>query len=70
MSVDRKSIPEDNRVMTNKNTLIAAATELILNTDLDIDQAAEAFSNAFPNESMEILAEVFVEAMESLPELN
>jgi hypothetical protein len=56
--------------MTNKNTLIAAATELILNTDLDIDQAAEAFTNAFPNESMEILAEVFVEAMESLPELN
>ena len=56
--------------MTNKNTLIAAATELILNTDLDIDQAAEAFSAAFPNESLEILAEVFVEVVETLPELN
>jgi hypothetical protein len=68
--VDRLFKFGDNGVMTNKNTLIAAATELILNTDLDIDQAAEAFSNAFPNESMEILAEVFVEVVETLPELN
>jgi hypothetical protein len=56
--------------MTNKDILIAAATELIINTNLDIDQAAEAFSNAFPNENMEVLAEIFVEVVDSLPELN
>ena len=56
--------------MTNKQHIKAALVELIINTNLDIDQVEQAYCEAFPNESAEILAEIWVEVNEELPELN
>lgn len=56
--------------MNTRNNIKAALTELIINTDLDIDEIEARFIEAFPNEDAELLAECFVEVMDEIPEIN
>ena len=56
--------------MTNKEQIKAALTEMILNTNLDIGLIEQAYCEAFASEGAEILAEIWVEVNEELPELN
>lgn len=44
--------------------------ELILESQMDIDQVRETFYDLFSNENVSSLNEVWDEVMEDLPELN
>lgn len=56
--------------MVKKEQIKAALTELIINTNLDIEQVEREYERAFAQESAEVLGECWVEVMSELEELN
>lgn len=43
---------------------------LVLNTELSIDEIEQVYCTEFVNEDADLLGQIWVEVMETLPELN
>lgn len=66
---DSVSLNMENE-MEQKQLAANALEKMILETELDLDEVAARWAECWPTLDSEVLAEIWVEVMSNMPELN